>query len=503
MSISPGAMTPKERSRVTADLTRTATFHMLKQIPRELLEQDNEEGQALRQQLLRGATIAVLCSGPKDKKSIYQRAAELGVKVVVIDFTHSWGEEMVAEGIIAKFIPIDFTADNEVLFQQALDAIKSLEEDPLVGPVDGICTFVELALFMAARLCKGLGLPGPSVECVDIARDKHKTRGIMTAKGLPSIRNFLITDPNQLEQAAQHVGFPAVLKPIAGVSSLGVQKVSDMDDLKRTYEGLVQLLAGLRMKAGRLERVAKVRTDSTVSEAIEADGINVEHAIAADMMLEEFLDGDEVDVECIFCDGECRFCYVVDSGPTVEPYFTETWGTLPSLLPEEKVAGLKKMAQDAVAAIGFTHGVFHVEGKFTSRGPRLIEVNARMAGGLFRTIFRLVYGVDLAVEQLLMTVGIPSRPPIKSTGMSAAFASVGAPKSGVVDSIEFLDKFRDISGVVQLSAYVNDGEAVIGPEDGMPSWIARFVVSLSDVRKAKALAQRLSAEIAADCSYRI
>ncbi|KAF4697455.1 Carnosine synthase 1 [Perkinsus olseni] len=307
---------------------------MLKQIPRELLEQHSEEGQALRQQLLRGATIAVICSGPKDKKSIYQRAAELGVKVVVIDFTHSWAEEMVAEEIIAKFIPIDFTADNEVLFRQALDAIRSLEEDPLVGPVDGICTFVEFAVPMAARLCKALGLPGPSVECVDIARDKHKTRDIMTAKGLPSIRNFLITDPNQLEQAAQHVGFPAVLKPIAGVSSLGVQKVSDMDDLTRTYGDLVQLLAGLRVKAGGLERVTK--------------------------------------------------------------------------------------------------------GKFTSRGPRLIEVNARMGAGPIRTVHRHVSGVDLAIEQLLMTVGIPSRPSIKSTGMSVGFASIGAPRSGVVDSIRVL-----------------------------------------------------------------
>jgi hypothetical protein len=32
-------------------------------------------------------------------------------------------------------------------------------------------------------------------------------------------------------------------------------------------------------------------------------------------------------------------------------------------------------------ALGFKLGVFHVELKATSRGPRLIEVNARMGGG--------------------------------------------------------------------------------------------------------------------------
>jgi hypothetical protein len=35
-------------------------------------------------------------------------------------------------------------------------------------------------------------------------------------------------------------------------------------------------------------------------------------------------------------------------------------------------------------ALGFHLGVFHVESKYTSRGPRLIEVNARMGGGPVR-----------------------------------------------------------------------------------------------------------------------
>ncbi|EER20663.1 conserved hypothetical protein [Perkinsus marinus ATCC 50983] len=495
----PDAMTPEERRKVAADLAPTATFEMVKQIPRQLLEHDGEEGQALRQQLLRGSTVAMFCAGYKGKKFIYQRAAELGVKVVVIDGEDSWAEEMVAEQIIAKFIPIDFAADNEVVFQQALDAVKSLKDDPLVGPVDGICTFIELAVPMAARLSEALGLPGPSVACVDIARDKHKTRDIMTAKGLPSIKNFLITDPAQLEEAGEHVGFPAVLKPIAGAASLGVQKVTDMDDLRRTYGELVRLMAGLRVKAGALERVTRVRADSAISEVIDGDGINAELIIALDMMLEEYLDGDEVDVDCIFSDGECRFCYVIDNGPTVEPYFAETWAALPSLLPEDKVLGLKNMAQDAVAAIGFTNGVFHVEGKFTSRGPRLIEVNARMGGGPTRLIHTYVSGVDLVVEQLLMTVGIPSRPPIQPTGMCIAYSFVGAPKSGVVNSTEFLDKFRDIPGMIQLSALVHDGEVVVGPEEGMPSWIAEIVVALSDGQEAKDLVIRTSTEIVDDC----
>ena len=35
-------------------------------------------------------------------------------------------------------------------------------------------------------------------------------------------------------------------------------------------------------------------------------------------------------------------------------------------------------------ALGLKLGAFHVEAKYTSRGPRLIEVNARMGGGPVR-----------------------------------------------------------------------------------------------------------------------
>ena len=49
--------------------------------------------------------------------------------------------------------------------------------------------------------------------------------------------------------------------------------------------------------------------------------------------------------------------------------------------------------------------MFHVECKYTSRGPRLIEVNCRMGGGPVRDINLMVWGVDLVEEHLMATAG--------------------------------------------------------------------------------------------------
>jgi hypothetical protein len=69
---------------------------------------------------------------------------------------------------------------------------------------------------------------------------------------------------------------------------------------------------------------------------------------------------------------------VTDNWPTIEPYFNETGSNSPSVLPSYQQRELLELAVKSCKALGLQIGVFHVEGKYTSRGPRLIEVNCRM-----------------------------------------------------------------------------------------------------------------------------
>jgi biotin carboxylase len=96
---------------------------------------------------------------------------------------------------------------------------------------------------------------------------------------------------------------------------------------------------------------------------------------------------------------------VTDNWPTVEPYFNETGSNSPSILPTSQQRELLELAVKSVQAVGFTMGVYHVECKYTSHGPRLIEINCRMGGGPVRNMNLLVWGVDMVEEQLLCTAG--------------------------------------------------------------------------------------------------
>ena len=449
---------------------------MLRRIPSEALSHAGPEEQELRCKLLRGATIVFISAGYPGKEFIYRKAANMGVKAVIIDTPDSWAKSLVEEQVIAKFIPVDMGMDAESVFNSALAAIKELSADEATGPADGICTFSELSVSMASRLAEATGLPGPKPEAVDIARDKHLTRKVMADAGLPSIANMLIENESQLEEAARKVGFPSVLKPVGGFASLGVQKVNNEAELLSVYREVVSVMRGLGwwFGGGCFLRASAAPDERT-------NGVDLDKLIDTTVMLEEYLDGDEVDIDIVMSNGEARYVTVSDNGPTHEPYFAETWGCMPSLLPREKVEDLRKMAEDSVKAIGFENGIFHVEGKYTSRGPRLIEVNARMGGGPVSKMHEHTFGVDLVVEQLFIAVGIPCNPCAADVPKKAvAYACCNAPRGGCIPDRQIFEAFKQREGILYVAPLIEPGDRVIGPEEGMPTLIADVVVESDD-----------------------
>ena len=457
-----------------------------------LLYQSSSEAQAYRKELLRGSTIVFFCAGYSSKKFIYEVAAKHGVFTVIVDNHDSWAKSLVAEGVISAFVGVDMSTDPETCFSQALAGVVALGRK-----IDGVCTFVELSVSVAARLGQALGVPCNDPKLVDIARDKSRTRAVLKEAGLPNVLNTMIYSEADLEAAAALIGFPAVLKPVSGAASLGVQKVDCHDELLSVYRSVRETLSGLVVAAGALER------KTSNPESGDSTGIDASAVIDVSILMEEYLDGVEVDVDVLMSGGECRYATVVDNGPTSEPYFGETWAALPSLLAVDMVDELKALAIASVVGIGFTDGVYHVELKYTSRGPRLIEVNARMGGGPTRMIHKLSFGIDLVLEQLFVAIGIPSRPVVPSVPLvHVAYSFINARKSGSVNSVEFMRKYAQLPNVVWVLTYVKAFEQVVGPEEGHPTWLGDVVVTHADGHAALKLAKQIENDIAIEFQSR-
>ncbi|KAF4657504.1 Carnosine synthase 1 [Perkinsus olseni] len=448
-----------------------ANFSTLPKVPKELLSAKTTESQDLRLRLLRGSTIVFFGTGYPGKRFIYERASDLGVNVVLVDEPDAWCKSLVEEGKAAKFIPMDIMSPD--LDQVVADTVSALRD--LGCQIDGICTFFELCLQPMSRIGKELGLRCATEKSIMTARDKYAARRALKEAGLPSVQNYLIESEDDLQSAADTVGFPAVLKPLCGSASQGVKRVTDFDDLCKTYNETCAMISNM------------VVVDGEFSEGV-GDASAGPKVHFGDFTLEEYLDGSEVDIDTVM----------------FEPFFMETWDVMPSMLPKDQVEGLRKMAVDSVLAMGFSSGVFHVEGKYTSKGPRLIEVNARLGGGPVHMMNKIANGVDLVDEELLLSVGIPSAPVMLPEDQRYAIAcsTINALRSGRISDLSFTKQWDHMDGVEVVSNHplISEGDHIVGPEEGQPTWLADliFKAPIKDLDKVGALAIKLDKEAAVE-----
>merc|ERR1712100_273943 len=290
----------------------------------------------------------------------------------------------------------------------------------------------------------------------------------------------MISSKDDLPKAAQQVGFPAVIKPINGAASIGVVKVSSMEDLVSSYDKVLEVLQTCSV------------SDPNGTQSVGSSDLVTE------VMMEQYLDGDEVDVDMILTDGAVTYAKVTDNLPTLEPWFNETGAVTPSLLPGHKQEELIQVSTKMLKAMGLTSGVMHVELKYTTtNGPQLIEVNARMGGGPVREMNLDVWGVDLVEEHLMTAVGLPALPVIPSEPLTCIGQySVNAKKSGILGKgiEEVMAKTRKMEDVVSCEPFVKPGDRVVGIDDGMPSWICDITVKKDTPEEALAYVLKIESE---------
>ncbi|MFI6252355.1 acetyl-CoA carboxylase biotin carboxylase subunit family protein [Streptomyces sp. NPDC051016] len=262
------------------------------------------------------------------------------------------------EPLLSQFAPIVWIDD----LDRATAELRA--HDP-----GGIVTFSEKALRVTAELAGRLGLPHHGPAGTAVLTDKWRQRSALRSAGVDSVRFHRVDSADQWSEAVAHVGLPAVLKPAFGGASRNTFLVSDEADGRRTVERL--LAAG-------------------------APGYDPEGAL----VLEEYLVGrdcapfgDYVSVEQLVQDGEVTDIAVTGKFPMVPP-FRETGRFWPSPLDPEETRQVFGLARRAVTALGITTGLTHTEAKLTPEGPRLIEVNGRLGGGI-NELSRRATGTDL------------------------------------------------------------------------------------------------------------
>jgi carnosine synthase len=133
---------------------------------------------------LDGATVVAVGAGYPGKRRIYERIAQLGARLVVVDEPGHWSKQLADDGVASDWVAAEITGDADGDAAAVVDALSTAGIRP-----DAVLTFWEEFPPVVARAAAALGVPGNPVEAADAARSKLRMREASERAGLPTPRS--------------------------------------------------------------------------------------------------------------------------------------------------------------------------------------------------------------------------------------------------------------------------------------------------------------------------
>ncbi|MBC8700943.1 ATP-grasp domain-containing protein [Staphylococcus pseudintermedius] len=319
--------------------------------------------------------------------------------------------------------------------------------------LSGILTWSDKDVELVAQLNDRLQLPGIPVSHVKNARNKYLMR--MAFDQVPDISPDYenVRSEVDLRHAVARIGTPGILKPVGASGSKGIFKIESEECIEYVYE--------------------------TLRHATSPERDKVYHYYPNDYIYEGYLVGEEVSVEGVVQNGEVRIAGITDKAVTPE-YSLEYIAIFPSDKNAALQQEIKTKATQAIQSLGIDHCAFHLEGRVTKDGFKVIESAARPGGGFIAS--HLIPGASghSYIEKILdVAVGndvTENRPTFDQTSKKMCFYSVMAEQAGIFKGVQGLDRLVEIPGVHYVVSLKNYGDSVILPPEHFSSCFVLNIV---------------------------
>lgn len=278
--------------------------------------------------------------------------AEVGAKVIGMGDQPEGALPEMTRKHLAAYVQVRSFSDEGALVDEARRLASKAK-------VDRIECLWEPLMIAAAKMREALGLPGMTVEETIPFRDKEVMKRVLDAAGIRTPRHANAHTVAQVREAAVGIGYPLVVKPIAGAGSADTYRINDAREL----EQVVPLL-------GHVPEVS----------------------------VEEFVEGEDYTFDTICAGGKILYFNISFYRPRALESRMNAWVSQQTLsrrdLDSPELASGRKMGLAVLDALHFKTGFTHMEWYRKPSGEAIFgEIGARSPGA--RTVDVMNFASDL------------------------------------------------------------------------------------------------------------
>jgi hypothetical protein len=317
-----------------------------------------------------------------------------------------------------------------VHFENAEAAAYAAMEGVRGSNVDGVLALGDRPAQAAAYAARALGLRWHHPAAVQACRSKLRTREVLRDAGLltpwfRAVRREPTPEPSLLGMT-----YPCVLKPLSLSASQGVIRANDREEFVAAATRIARLLDTPEIRATREANLDQI-------------------------LVEGYIRGREVAIEGLVTDGVLRILAIFDKpDPLDGPFFEETIYVTPTRIGQAEQQEVERCANDAVRALGLSHGPVHAEFRVNEQGVWPIEAAPRPIGGLCARSLRFQGSPKeerVSLEELLLrhALEMPGHDLPREREASGVMM-IPVPASGTLERVEGEEAARATPGVTEL-----------------------------------------------------
>jgi biotin carboxylase len=325
------------------------------------------------------------------------KAKEIGIDTICF----AWPDGAVCKDIVDKFFPISILEKDsivEICRREKIDGVVS----------NGSDLTAEIVSYVATQL----NLHGILYDDFLKLRDKQAVRRITNEiDGLESVGTSLYN-------GKEPINYPCIVKPVTGASKCGVNYVDNKDSFNKAI-------------------------------------INARSASQNKIMIENYIDGDEISIETISFEGHHFVIQITDKENSGPPHFVELSHHQPSMLSTLVKNKIGKVIPQLLDAVKFYNGASHIEMKVDGANNLfLIEINPRGGGDeISNKLVQLSTGFDYVKAMIEVALGSFDMPVISNKKYSGIYYLCGQRAS----RLPFFEKLNNQSWLVEKKFDVSKG----------------------------------------------